>query len=198
MLTSRIAALAIATGALLAAAGPAFADSTGDAAMPANDWNSAVVIDPNPVDAGHKIMVSDGYDHRLICKAGTKHATAWSDGFKDGKIELTTWGGSWGGQNDGGSWAGQKDGKGHDALVGYGRAVRRPGWYDVKLSCDGDRRPSGFGKLHVVPWGADTGDGASVVAGGASDVQKTSGVSLIGSAAGIGAFALRRKFRLNG
>lgn len=142
-----------------------------------------IVIDPNPVAAGHTLRVSDGYDHHLICKPGTKHATVWSDGFKDGEIELT--------RHD------RDDGEDHDALVGYGWAVQRPGWYNVKLTCDGDSQPSGFGKLHVVPRGADTGDGASILAGGASGTQSALGFGLLGSAAGVGAFALRRKLKAN-
>lgn len=251
MLASRIAALTIATGALVAAAGPAFADDGGYTSQK-SDWKSAVTIDPNPAESGAKLMVSVSTGHGMGCKPGTKSATAWSDGFKDGKISLSpsAWDGK-GGKDKGGDWTksgeysqsafstddkgkadankGDKSGKGdwtkddksgkgdwskddqsgkgdwakggkgdwgrHGSLSGWGRATWRPGWYSVKVTCDDERRPSAFGQLRVVPRGADTGDGGSILATGATTTQKTSGIALLGSAAGIGVFGLRRKLK---
>ena len=171
MPASRIAALTLATGALVAAAGPAFADHGGSGDPGPTNRNSAVVIDQNPVAAGDELAVGDGRDHTVICKPGTKSATAWSDGFKDGRADLS--------RKDDASWGGQSDDE--SGLVGYGLAAWQPGWYDVKLTCDGDREPSGFGGLNVVPQGVRTGDGAPVLAVGASDAQKDGTL-------GVGAF----------
>jgi hypothetical protein len=126
MPASRIAALTLATGALVAAAGPAFADHGGSGNPGLTNRNAAVVIDPNPVAAGDALTVGDG------------------------RADLS--------RKDDGSLGGQGDGQG--GLVGYGLAAWQPGWYDVKLTRDGDRELSGFGRLNVVPQGGHTVDGA--------------------------------------
>jgi hypothetical protein len=142
-----------------------------------------IVINPNPVAAGGELTVSDG---RMICKRGTESAIAWSDGFKNGRIDLHRRNGSRGSRIDGAD-----DG----SLVGYGWATWRTGWYDVKFTCDGGRDPRALGKLHVVPRGAHTGDGASILAGGVSDTQKAGGLALFGGALGLGAYGVRRKLK---
>jgi hypothetical protein len=73
MLATRIAALTIATGALVAAAGPAFA---------------SVEVNPNPVAPGATVSVDDGYGS-LLCPSTDKSAVATSNGFAGGKINLT-------------------------------------------------------------------------------------------------------------
>lgn len=126
MPASRIAALTLAAGALVAAAGPAFADYGGSGNPGPTNRNSAVVIDPNPVAADDALAVGDS------------------------RADLS--------RKDDGSRGGQSDDQG--GLVGYGLAAWQPGWYDVKLTRDGDREPSGFGRLNVVPQGVHTVDGA--------------------------------------
>ena len=73
MLASRIAALTIATGALVAAASPAFAD---------------VEVNPNPVSPGGAVWVNDGF-RDLFCPSGDTWAIAKSEGFKGDTIKLT-------------------------------------------------------------------------------------------------------------
>jgi hypothetical protein len=72
MLASRIAALTIATGALVVAASPAFA---------------AVEVDPNPVAPGGTVTVDDGHG-ALLCPKTDKSAVATSNGFVGGQVAL--------------------------------------------------------------------------------------------------------------
>jgi len=73
MLASRIAALTIATGALVAAAGPAFASYGG--------------TNPHPVAAGSNIWITDGFV-TSFCPSTDASAVAKSAGFKS-DITLT-------------------------------------------------------------------------------------------------------------
>ena len=73
MLASRIAALTIATGALVATAGPAFAD-----------YGST---NPPPVAPGSNVWITDGFTDSF-CPSSDSSAIAKSDGFKDA-ITLT-------------------------------------------------------------------------------------------------------------
>lgn len=73
MLSSRIAALSLATGALVLAATPAFA---------------AVEVNPNPVAPGGTVTVNDSYGSQL-CPSTDKTATANSNGFVGNSITLT-------------------------------------------------------------------------------------------------------------
>ena len=73
MLAPRIAATALAAGALVAVAGPAFA---------------GVEVNPNPVAPGGTVTVNDGLGARL-CPDADKAATASSNGFAGGSITLT-------------------------------------------------------------------------------------------------------------
>ncbi|MBR7838818.1 hypothetical protein KDL01_36460 [Actinospica durhamensis] len=76
MLASRIAALTIATGALVAAAGPAFAD-----------YGSGSGTNPPPVAPGSYVWITDGFT-KSFCPSTDSSAIAKSDGFK-GAITLT-------------------------------------------------------------------------------------------------------------
>jgi len=73
MLASRVAALTLATGALVVAASPAFA---------------AVEVNPNPVAPGGTVTVDDGFGSMLCPKSDT-WATANSNGFQGNSIKLT-------------------------------------------------------------------------------------------------------------
>lgn len=73
MLVSRIAAVTIAAGAMVAVAGPAFGQTE---------------VNPNPVAPGGAVTVDDGYGS-LFCPAADKTATATSNGFAGGSITLT-------------------------------------------------------------------------------------------------------------
>ena len=73
MLTSRIAAAAVATGALLVTASPAFA---------------GVEVNPNPVKPGGSVTVNDSFGSQL-CPTTDKTATATSNGFVGGSISMT-------------------------------------------------------------------------------------------------------------
>lgn len=73
MLASRIAALTITTGALVAAASPAFADY--------GDNN------PRPVSPGSVVWINDGF-HDEFCPSSDTWAIAKSEGFKE-DIRLT-------------------------------------------------------------------------------------------------------------
>jgi hypothetical protein len=73
MLVSRIAAVTIAAGAMVAGAGPAFAQTE---------------VNPNPVVPGGAVTVDDGYGS-LFCPASDTTATASSNGFVGGSITLT-------------------------------------------------------------------------------------------------------------
>lgn len=73
MLASRIAALTIATGALVAAASPAFA-AYGDG-------------NPPPVAPGSNVWITDGFTDSF-CPSSDASAVAKSEGFKD-DIKLT-------------------------------------------------------------------------------------------------------------
>jgi hypothetical protein len=76
MLASRIAALTIVTGALAAAASPAFADGS---------------TNPPPVTPGSNVWITDGYTDSF-CPTSDSSAIATSDGFKNA-ITLTRGGG---------------------------------------------------------------------------------------------------------
>jgi len=73
MPASRIAALAIATGALVATASPAFAAYGGG--------------NPPPVSPGSSVWITDGF-HDSFCPSSDTWAVAKSEGFK-GDIKLT-------------------------------------------------------------------------------------------------------------
>ena len=73
MIASRIAAVALATGALVIAAGPAFA---------------SVEVNPNPAAPGASVSVDDGFGS-LLCPSTDKTAVATSNGFVGGSINLT-------------------------------------------------------------------------------------------------------------
>lgn len=73
MLASRVAALALAAGALVVAANPAFA---------------AVEVDPNPVAPGGTVTVNDGFGS-MLCPETDPWATADSKGFVGDSIKLT-------------------------------------------------------------------------------------------------------------
>ena len=73
MLASRIAALTIATGALAAAASPAFA---------------SVEVNPNPVSPGGAVWVHDSF-RDMACPSTDTWAIAKSEGFKGDTIKLT-------------------------------------------------------------------------------------------------------------
>jgi hypothetical protein len=173
MLASRIAALTIATGALVVSAGPAFAD---------------VEVNPNPVSPGGAVWVNDGY-RDLLCPSSDTWAIAKSEGFKDDTIKLTR------DDSDHNKWTRDDD---HHALSGMGWAVDRPGTYDVSITCASDKssdksRDHDHYTLVVSARGsAHTGDGASLISSGTGDAA---GLALLGGALAVGAVVVRRKIK---
>lgn len=202
MLASRIAALTIATGALVASAGPAFAaygggdgssttngstsnSTTTNNTMPNSSADSSTngttdnttsgtsnTTNPHPVAPGSSIWITDGFTESF-CPSSDMSAVAKSDGFKNGSIDLTR----------GGTFKG---------LAGKGDAVDKPGSYAVSVTCaSGKTSAANFQTLVVSPKGAAaTGDGASILGSGANDAT---GLALLGGALALGTVVVRRK-----